>query len=86
MMNIFDFVPSHLWANQDRNRTEVDAKNAASMSTHSSLSKMPESFMLSSVTKLEQYTLMLQEWEQTCYSEWVEMEQDISLFSLHCGE
>jgi hypothetical protein len=79
IMNIFDFIPSHL-------RAPGDSKNAVmepidTISGASPHSQQIESLAPSHLTRPDQYKLMLQEWEQACYSEWVEMEQDICLFS-----
>lgn len=83
MMNIFDFIPPHLRTSQDSQHSAKDPINPP-IQTASNLTFYPQQDELlvpSHIARPEQYKLMLQEWEQACYSEWVEMEQDICLFT-----
>lgn len=83
MMNIFDFIPPHLRASQDSQNSASETVNPSiQISANSTFAPQQDELLVpAQMTRPEQYKLMLQEWEHACYSEWVEMEQDICLFT-----
>jgi hypothetical protein len=75
-MNIFDFIPNHLRTNLTSDRSPAAPSNSAFCP--STTSHPQDNAEFGDATAAD---TVLQEWEQTCYSAWVEMEEDIYCFS-----
>lgn len=76
-MNIFDFIPKHLRDNLMAEQGSVSSIGSLTATNQTTSRAFTSDLGQSTEALAPETTTILHEWEQTCYSAWVEMEQDI---------